>query len=375
MCVLQLTEAGDIFYQILQPEVDAASGRDVGGDGGPTSNSRRDTGGDGGPPSSSRRDAGGDGGPPSSSSSLSRWRRWYLKLMRRRERSVPGPETLQQVLVPSTSLLRHCSAEDTPRSSDQDSVDWLRQELSTCMSQRSLLLSSSVPASLGPLDLVPLPRRVDTDAWTDQLSRRLTASWRGEDAWRSWWTEELGLDREHQLERLRRRRRREKEARRAGGAGGAALDWPDSFSSSASCLSDWNQSSRGGSDSESTRSHRSQDGPRAQPARDQDSSQKSPSTSFCPLVAHTSTASRKRSRDELDSCRSPPPLPQVRTWLTGSPQTTLRSCVDPGLGSGLRLGSGLAMMEDACRLFHPWLLPVVCRGRSLALRGVEPPPH
>lgn len=287
---------GDIFYQILQPEVDVASGRDADGD--------------------------GDGGPPISSSSLSRWRRWYLKLMRRRQRSVPGPETLQQVLVHSTTLLHHCSAEDTPRPSHRESVDWLGQQLSTCMSQHSLLLSSSVPVSLGPLDLVPLPSRVDTDAWTDQLSRRLTASWRGEDAWRSWWTEELGLDRDQKLERLRRRRRREKEARRAGGAG---LDWPDSFSSSASCLSDWNESSRWESDSESIRSHRSQDGPRAQPARDQDSSQKGPSTSFCPLVAHTGTASRKRSRDELHSCLSPQPPPQVRTWLTGSPQTTLRS--------------------------------------------------
>lgn len=284
MCVLQLTEAGDIFYQILQPEVDVASGRD----------------------------ADRDGGPPSSSS-LSRWKRWYLKLMRKRERSVLGPETLHHLLVNTTTLLHHCSAEDTPRPSDQESVERLRHELSTCMSQRSLLLSSSVPA---PPDLVPLPSRVETDTWTDDLSRRLTASWQGEDAWRSWWTEELGLDREQKLEHLKRKRRREKEARRAGGGG---LDWSDSFSSSASCLSDWNDPSdpsRWGLDSERIRSRKSQDPPRAQPARDDDSSQKSPSTSCCPLVAHTGTASRKRSRDTLDSCLSPRPSPQVRRWLT-----------------------------------------------------------
>lgn len=338
MCVLQLTEAGDIFYQILQPEVDAASGRDAGGDGGP--------------PSSSRWDAGRDAGPSSSSSSVSRWRRWYLKLMRRRERRVPGPETLQQVLVPSTSLLHHCS--------HQDSVDWLEQQL-----------SSSVPASLGPLDVVPLPRWVDTDAWTDPLSRRLTASWQGEDAWRSWWTEELGLDRDQKLVRLRRRRRREKEARRARGAG-AALDWPDSFSSSASCLSDWTQSSCGESDSESTRSHMSQDGPRAQPARDQDSSQKRPSTSFYPLVAYAGTASRKRSRDELDSCPSPPPPPQVRTWITPDhPQ------VPCGPRLRVRVKVRIRRSHDGRRVssVSPFLLPVICRRRSLALRGAEPLPH
>lgn len=294
MCVLQLTQAGDIFYQILEPEVDA----------------------DGANPGSVEGRVRGEAEAELSGSSLSRWKRWLAKLMRRRQRSQAGPRALQHVLVDAADHLHHCSAAGPPDPSEKERVERLQQELCACMSERSLLVGSSVSASLGPPEVEPLLDRVEADAWTDPLSRRLTASWQGEEAWRSWWREELGLDHQRKVEDLKRRRRREKEARRAARRPG--LDWSDSFSSSASCLSEWNHLSDAWSDAESTKSQRSQ-GRSASPvpmatSRDKHSSLENPSTSCPPVVAQTPavTPTRKRSRDTLDSYLSSLLPPQVR---------------------------------------------------------------
>lgn len=267
---MQLTEAGDVFYQILQPGTDDARGPDTGTDG--------------------RR--------PVSGGSLSAWKRWLAKL--RRRRGQPGPRAPQHVLEDGSDLLVHCWAAGVP----DERVDTLRLELSTRMRERSLLLS----ASLGAPEPPALPDPVDADVWTDALSRRLTASWQGEEAWRSWWREELGLDRQRKVEELRRRRRREKEARRAGRR---HPELSDSFSSSFSGLSDWNELSDSASrapwsDTESVKSQRSQEPPPPPPAE-------SPAAS-CPALPSQTPAvppARKRSRDTLDCYLSSLLPPQV----------------------------------------------------------------
>lgn len=366
MCVLQLTEAGDIFYQILQPEAHEsqapaapvplgeaahmqhrASNTDscfspeleMNAEAGePNTSGPRST-------QSDEADAASRSGSDSgggeartvegricdraeaklSSSSLSTWKRWLVKLMRRRPRTESGPGALQHMLVNTTGLLHHCSAAEPMDPSEKECLERLRQELSTRMSERSLLVRSTASASLGPSELVPLPDPVETDEWADDLSQRLTAAWQGEDAWRSWWSEKLGLDRERKVEDLRRKRRREKEKRRAAGR---RLELSDSFSSSASCLSEWNDlwdspgcfsaaSQAAWSDSESIKSQRSQERSGspvlATAARDNQSSQKNPRT--CPPLGSqtpTVTSTRKSSRGTLDSYLSSLLPPQVR---------------------------------------------------------------
>ncbi|MGH0189618.1 UNVERIFIED_CONTAM: hypothetical protein FKN15_036632 [Acipenser sinensis] len=56
-----------------------------------------------------------------------------------------------------------------------------------------------------------IPDPVDPSFWTDELSERLTASWEG--GWSSWWEDKLGLNRDQKIEALRRKRKQQKQAR------------------------------------------------------------------------------------------------------------------------------------------------------------------
>lgn len=265
-----------------------------------------------------------------SSSSLFTWKRWLQKLMRRSHRTKFGPRTLQHMLVNTKGLLHH-SAEKLMDPSEEQCAERLWQDLTKCMSERSLLVRSTVSASLSPPEVVPLPNAVETDTWTDDLSKRLTVSWQGDEAWHSWWKEKLGLDREQKVEALKRKRRREKEARRASGH---HLKLSDSFSSSASCLSEWDNfsdstswfstaSQATWSDSEAVSSLRSQDLPRATTqstvptgspdptltatshVKNKQSTLKNPSSSCSLLGSQTTTEhftqARQRTRCTLDS--------------------------------------------------------------------------
>ncbi|XP_058472746.1 TATA box-binding protein-associated factor, RNA polymerase I, subunit C [Solea solea] len=154
-----------------------------------------------------------------SEDALVTWKRWLQKLMKksRKKKKKPRPPGSQLFTADTEGFLRLRRKETR----EDKHVRSLRRDLRTCMSKRSLL-AFSAPT------LQPLPQAVDTDTWTDPLSRRLTISWQGEAAWRAWWEEELGLNRAEKEMALRRKRTREKERKRAAGR----LELSGSFTSS-----------------------------------------------------------------------------------------------------------------------------------------------
>lgn len=165
-----------------------------------------------------------------SDNTLIRWKHWLQKLMRKSGTKEPCQQTLKYSTVSTKGLLQF-SVDEVRDPAEEERVKNLRRDLSESMAKCSLLLNCTISGSLTPPDEVPLPNPVDTDAWTDPLSQRLTVSWQGEEAWQAWWKEELGLNREEKVAALRKKRRREKEAKRASGR---RLELSGSFSSSIS---------------------------------------------------------------------------------------------------------------------------------------------
>ncbi|XP_035523583.1 TATA box-binding protein-associated factor RNA polymerase I subunit C isoform X1 [Morone saxatilis] len=182
-----------------------------------------------------------------SDSTLVTWKHWLQKLRQKSHEKKPRPHHLQHFTIPTDGLLNP-SVSEARDSTEEERVQSLRRDLRACMSKRSLLVHSAVSASLEAPDAVPVPDGVDTAVWTDQLSHRLTLSWQGVEAWRAWWNDQLGLNREEKMEALRRKRRKEKAAKRAAGA---LLELSASFSSSSyqselDDFSDWSsEASRG----------------------------------------------------------------------------------------------------------------------------------
>lgn len=162
------------------------------------------------------------------------WKHWLQKLMQKSREKKPHPRSLQHFTVNTKGLL-HLTDGEARDSTEEVHVQCLRQDLRACMSKRSLLVHGTVSTSLMAPDVVPVPNQVDTDVWRDQLSQRLTLSWQGEEAWRAWWEDQLGLNREKKVEALKRKRRREKEAKRAAGQ---RLELSGSFTSSVSYQSE-----------------------------------------------------------------------------------------------------------------------------------------
>ncbi|KAM9735574.1 uncharacterized protein taf1c isoform 2-T4 [Menidia menidia] len=314
ICVLQLTEAGDLFYQLLQrpdreldrdldldqdldrgpPRPAAAASDDQPGQSpegpdawsdqdvvGPTQaasvqvvaetpeRERPEQGPDLPPPSPWDRDdsgsdgvrrpeaavedgggaAGGMDGVPGGEEAgrrrLSRgaaatWKLWLQMLAQRSSRGEPRPRRFPLFRVESRGLL---SPPDGGGGAAPDGQRRARlsRGLKSSMARRSLLVNSAAAAWLEPPGAPPPPPHVPTDTWSDPLSQRLALAWQGEAAWRGWWEERLGLNRQARLEALRRKRRRRREARRAGGAL-SALSASFTSASSQSELDDFSSS-------------------------------------------------------------------------------------------------------------------------------------
>ncbi|KAM7369369.1 hypothetical protein PAMP_013641 [Pampus punctatissimus] len=161
-----------------------------------------------------------------SDDTLVTWKHWLQKLMCKSRQNKPHPRCLPHPTVKTEGLL-HLPYSETRDPKEEAHVQSLRRNLRACMSNRSLLVHGTV--SLEPAGTVPIPNPVDTGAWTDDLSHRLTVSWQGERAWRAWWEDQLGLNKEEKVQALKRKRRREKEAKRAAGR---RLELSGSFTSS-----------------------------------------------------------------------------------------------------------------------------------------------
>ncbi|XP_029025695.1 TATA box-binding protein-associated factor RNA polymerase I subunit C [Betta splendens] len=159
-----------------------------------------------------------------SKQALVTWRSWLQKLMHKNSR----PHHLPHFTVSTKGLLQ--LPNETRDPTEEQLVHQLKQDLRGCMSKRSLLSHGALSSLVTP-DVVQVPNQVDTEVWRDQLSQRLTLSWQGEEAWRAWWEDQLGLNREKKVEALKRKRRREKEAKRASGQ---RMELSGSFTSSLS---------------------------------------------------------------------------------------------------------------------------------------------
>uniref|UniRef100_A0A671UXC1 Wu:fj64h06 n=1 Tax=Sparus aurata TaxID=8175 RepID=A0A671UXC1_SPAAU len=130
-----------------------------------------------------------------SNSTLVTWKHWLQKLTHWSREKKPRPHCLQHFTISTDDLLPLSDDDDDARDfTEEEHVQSLRSNLKACMSKRSLLVHRDIAASLGAPDVIPVPDPVDTEAWTDQLSHRLTISWQGEEVWREWWEDQLGLN-------------------------------------------------------------------------------------------------------------------------------------------------------------------------------------
>ncbi|XP_040012919.1 TATA box-binding protein-associated factor RNA polymerase I subunit C isoform X2 [Xiphias gladius] len=169
-----------------------------------------------------------------SKGALITWKHWLQKLIQKSRKKKPHPRSLQHFTIKTKGFL-HLANDEARDSTEEERVQSLRRDLRASMYKRSLLVHSTVSNSLRAPDVVLMPNLVDTEVWRDQLSRRLTLSWQGEEAWRAWWEDHLGLNREEKVKALKRKRRREKDAKRAAGR---CLELSGSFTSSVSYQSD-----------------------------------------------------------------------------------------------------------------------------------------
>lgn len=130
---------------------------------------------------------------------------------------------------------------------EEDKFQRLRKDQAEILKTGKLLVHGTT--YLPPLEVTPVPDEVEPEDWSDDLSQRISASWT--DGWNNWWEEKLGLNRDAKIEELRRKRRH---AKRVRARNRVALS--SSFTSSVTYhddVSDWSSATSQylGSDAES----------------------------------------------------------------------------------------------------------------------------
>ncbi|XP_030048609.1 TATA box-binding protein-associated factor RNA polymerase I subunit C isoform X2 [Microcaecilia unicolor] len=157
-----------------------------------------------------------------STATISRCRRWLKAFLRDQKRI---QYSAQRVGIRPTFHCRQLFKLAELQVQNKTMYAELRQRFRACMKQQLVVGREDME----PLEFVSFPDPVDPLVWTDDLSLRLTASWKGQ--WRNWWEEQLGLNRSQKIQALREKRRQQKLAK-----GRCSLS--GSFTSSASCKSD-----------------------------------------------------------------------------------------------------------------------------------------
>uniref|UniRef100_A0A8C8RMZ8 TATA-box binding protein associated factor, RNA polymerase I subunit C n=1 Tax=Pelusios castaneus TaxID=367368 RepID=A0A8C8RMZ8_9SAUR len=226
LLVFQLSEAGDLFYQILlhdppasgqaaseEPPTPASSppAPAVASQPSPTGGTRQ-------PPlevtvsegvdGARQVPASEEGGPPARPSPMdpALYNRWLKALVRAWKQLAEQSKARALSTVSQRRLF--ASRELSQLDGDSTVCGQARQVLRCAMRERGCL----GPWRLEPPLVAPaVPHPVEPQAWPDDLSKRLTASWAG--GWGAWWEEKLGVTRAHKLHALRDRRRRLKQAR------------------------------------------------------------------------------------------------------------------------------------------------------------------
>lgn len=107
-----------------------------------------------------------------------------------------------------TSVVMRCKVRKRDKLVE-DKFQRLRKDQAEILKTGKLLVHGVT--YLPPLEVTPVPDEVEPEDWSDDLSQRISASWT--DGWNNWWEEKLGLNRDAKIEELRRKRRQAKRVR------------------------------------------------------------------------------------------------------------------------------------------------------------------
>ncbi|XP_076850483.1 TATA box-binding protein-associated factor, RNA polymerase I, subunit C [Brachyhypopomus gauderio] len=144
-------------------------------------------------------------GPETASSELKQiWKQWLESLL---TRTVAKKRCLKHRQVKTKNLVRFNVRRRDKL--EKEKLLSLSKVLLDVMKNRQVLVHGVT--NLPDLKVTTFEDAVHPNDWADDLSNRMTASWGG--SWGNWWEEKLGLNRDAKIQALRRKRRLQKQAR------------------------------------------------------------------------------------------------------------------------------------------------------------------